>query len=208
MARDVARFEKVPYEEFASSLTSYYKEKTFSEAELHMMYDNVELPKRATPGSVGYDFFMPFDATLTPGSQIMIPTGIRCVFLKEEFGLFLMPKSRNVNTSIRLSKTIAAIDNDYHKSKNYGHIMIFLEFPANHTFPTERSSLFGKIIDKFRRPYHYNVGDGFVQGIFHEIGLVEGEVPPEDERDGGFGSTDGLDNPVYGNNETEKAEGE
>lgn len=204
MAKNVARFEKVSYEEFASSLTSYYKEKTFSEMELHMMYDDIELPKRATAGSVGYDFFIPFDATLTPGSQIMIPTGIRCVFLKEEFGLFMLPKSRNVKTSIRLSNTVAVIDNDYYKADNSGHIMIFLEFPANHTFPTERSSLFGKITDKFRKPYHYNVGDGFIQGVFHEIGLIEGDASTEDlaDRTGGFGSTDGLSHPVYEDNKS------
>lgn len=189
MAKDIARFEKVEFEEFVSAMTNYYFEKDFSDMELHMMYDNIELPKRATAGSVGYDFVIPFDITLVPGSQVMIPTGIRCIFLKDEWGLFMMPKSRNVKTSIRLSNTIGVIDADYCYSDNSGHIMIFLEYPSNPIPSTEKISVFNKIAYKFRYPYHYNIGDGFVQGVFHEIGLIEGDTVYEEMRRGGFGST-------------------
>ena len=40
-------------------------------------YDKIELPKRATAGSAGYDFFTPVSFTLKPGETIKIPTGIR-----------------------------------------------------------------------------------------------------------------------------------
>lgn len=196
MAKNVARFEKVTFEEFSSAMRNHYTEKDFSDMELHMMYDSIELPKRATSGSVGYDFNIPFDVTIVPGSQIFVPTGIRCVFLKDEWGLFMMPKSRNVKTSIRLSNTIGVIDTDYYKADNSGHIMIFLEFPANPPYTQDITSVFNKHTHKHRLPYHYNVGDGFVQGIFHEIGLVEGEDIPEDDRTGGFGSTDESKEPV------------
>ena len=37
-------------------------------------YERIKLPKRATKGSAGYDFYAPFDFTLKPGETIKIPT--------------------------------------------------------------------------------------------------------------------------------------
>lgn len=52
MARNVARFEKVTFDEFSSAMKNYYNKKDFSDEELHVMYDSIELPRRATPGSL------------------------------------------------------------------------------------------------------------------------------------------------------------
>ncbi|MBR3272637.1 MAG: deoxyuridine 5'-triphosphate nucleotidohydrolase, partial [Clostridia bacterium] len=35
------------------------------------------LPRRATAGSAGYDFFSPLAFTLAPGESLRVPTGVR-----------------------------------------------------------------------------------------------------------------------------------
>ncbi len=70
-AKRIARFEIVSFEQFKSSFDN------LNEAEIKKIYDNLKLPKRATKGSAGYDFYAPFKITLKPGETIKVPTGIR-----------------------------------------------------------------------------------------------------------------------------------
>ena len=50
----------------------------YTEAQIKEMYENLKLPRRATKGSAGYDFFAPFAFTLAPGETIkMIPMKAR-----------------------------------------------------------------------------------------------------------------------------------
>ena len=37
----------------------------------------IPLPRRATPGSAGYDFVSPLEVTVPPQGAVLIPTGIR-----------------------------------------------------------------------------------------------------------------------------------
>ena len=55
-------------------------------------YLNVSLPKRATSGSAGYDFFAPKEYTLLPGETVKIPTGIR-VKIDDGWVLTIFPRS-------------------------------------------------------------------------------------------------------------------
>ena len=41
------------------------------------IYTNIKMPKRATVGSAGYDFYTPIDVLLKPSETIKIPTGIK-----------------------------------------------------------------------------------------------------------------------------------
>ena len=51
----IARFEKVSYEQFESAWAD-----AFGKSEnIKEIYDNIKLPKRATSGSAGYDFYIP-----------------------------------------------------------------------------------------------------------------------------------------------------
>ncbi len=49
----------------------------FDRVKLTEIYDQIKIPTRATKGSAGYDFFAPFDMSLTPGVEMKVPTGIR-----------------------------------------------------------------------------------------------------------------------------------
>ena len=64
----VARFEIVSFEQFKSGFDN------LDEEVIKSYYNDLKLPKRATKGSAGYDFYAPFDITLAPGETIKIPT--------------------------------------------------------------------------------------------------------------------------------------
>lgn len=160
-----ARFERVSCAQFIKDRGS------FSEAEAKSIYNNIILPKRATVGSAGYDFYMPYDLTLKPGESALIPTGIRA-FIKEGWVLMLFPRSGlGFKYRVQLNNTVGIIDSDYYGSSNEGHIM-------------------AKITNDGRegKEVVLKAGQGFIQGIFLPFGIVEGDDVTE-LRDGGFGST-------------------
>ena len=70
----IAAFEKVSTERFLNDSVDICS--VLEQAK--DAYDKIKLPKRATKGSAGYDFYAPFDFKLEPGQTIKIPTGIRC----------------------------------------------------------------------------------------------------------------------------------
>ena len=94
----IAKFEKVSPEQFRQAYTG-------DDAE--SVYNAIKLPRRATSGSAGYDFFAPFEITLKAGETVKIPTGIR-VKIEDGWFLTLYPRS------------------DYYNAENEGHIMVKL----------------------------------------------------------------------------------
>lgn len=171
----VAKFDKVSFEQFWSDYIDVFG--GFS-TELHEMemikniYNGIELPARATKGSAGYDFKAPMDIKLKPGETIKIPTGIRCR-IEDGWVLKLYPRSSfGFKYRLQLNNTVGIIDSDYFGSNNEGHIMVKITNDSNE----------GKIVK-------ISQGQGFVQGIFVHYGItVDDNV--NDERNGGFGSTD------------------
>ena len=71
----IAKFEKVTLNQFEKDYLNAFPELTIKNIEL--IYNRIKLPKRATTGSAGYDFFAPFDIELRPNETIKVPTGIR-----------------------------------------------------------------------------------------------------------------------------------
>lgn len=158
----IARFEKVSIDRFLSDSNG-----VVSATE----YDTVKLPKRATKGSAGYDFFSPIDFTLNPGETIKIATGIRA-YMEEGWVLKIYPRSGlGFKYRLGLNNTVGIIDQDYYFSDNEGHIQIKMTNASN-----EGKSLSVK------------AGEAFAQGIFLEYGLTYDDDATE-ERNGGFGST-------------------
>lgn len=165
--KKIAQFEKVSYEQFASGLDR----PNLSSEEVKEMYDSLPLPKRATKGSAGYDFFAPFDITLAPGETIKIPTGIRAK-MEVEWVLKLYPRSGlGFKYRLQLNNTVGIIDSDYYYSSNEGHIFAKITNDSNE----------GKTVE-------IKAHTGFMQGIFIEYGITYDDCVVE-IRDGGFGST-------------------
>lgn len=164
----IAKFYKVSEERFVSDFT---KEFNVSNEEAIKIYNEIKLPKRATKGSAGYDFFTPISFNLRPNEEIKIPTGIR-VSIREDWVLCLFPRSSwGFKFRLQVNNTVGIIDSDYYFSDNEGHIFIKL---TNDT--------------KENKEFTINKGDGIVQGIFMQYGIVEDDDAIA-VRNGGFGST-------------------
>ena len=72
--QQIAQFFKVSEEQFVRDWCAATRR---SADEAKKVYQNIRLPRRATKGSAGYDFFAPESFTLVPHETILIPTGIR-----------------------------------------------------------------------------------------------------------------------------------
>lgn len=165
----IAKFHKVSEEQFLKDWTETFPECGAQEAS--GIYESVRLPRRATAGSAGYDFYAPSDITLAPGETVKIPTGIRAE-MEAGWVLKCYPRSGlGFKYRLQLNNTVGIIDSDYFYSDNEGHIFAKLT----------NDSKEGKTVK-------VALGEGFMQGIFIEYGItVDDDVT--DVRNGGFGST-------------------
>ena len=71
----IAKFQKVSYEQFTEGWIDTFG--ATNAEEIKTIYDHIKLPKRATSGSAGYDFYAPVTLTMKPGETVKVPTGIR-----------------------------------------------------------------------------------------------------------------------------------
>lgn len=77
------------------------------------IYDDIELPTRATSGSAGYDFKTPIGFILEPGRTIKVPTGIR-VKINSGWWLAALPRSgMGFKYHVRPDNTVGVVDEDY-----------------------------------------------------------------------------------------------
>lgn len=72
----IAKFHKVSFEQFKKGWMGEFPQTT--EAKLQKIYEDIKLPKRATAGSAGYDFYTPETFSLKSGETIKIPTRDSC----------------------------------------------------------------------------------------------------------------------------------
>ena len=167
--RRIAQFFKVSKEQFFHSMREEFPQ--YSAEDIEDMYETLSLPKRATKGSAGYDFFAPFAFSLPAGSTIKIPTGIR-VKMEEDWVLKIYPRSGlGFKYRLQMNNTVGIIDSDYYYSDNEGHIFIKMTNASNE----------GKTVE-------VAAGSGFAQGIFQEYGITVDD-DADGIRNGGFGST-------------------
>lgn len=172
----IAKFEKVSFEQWKNDILSGDLEEIYSrfpDAALKQMYDSIKLPKRATAGSAGYDFFLPMPMLDIPtNSSVTIPTGIRCK-MDDGWVLKIYPRSgHGFKYGAHLANSVGIIDADYYGANNEGHIQVKLV----------NDSILKKYIE-------LGQGDAFCQGVFVPYGVtVDDEATAK--RQGGFGSTD------------------
>ena len=165
----IAQFYKVSFDQFMESWEDTFPE-TYSE-EARQIYESIMLPRRATKGSAGYDFFSPIDFELKPGETLKIPTGIRAS-MEEGWVLCIFPRSGlGFKYRLQMNNTVGIIDSDYYFSDNEGHIFVKLTNDTNEN-----------------RTVTVKQGNGIVQGIFLPFGITRDDEE-EGVRNGGFGST-------------------
>ena len=165
----IAKFYKVSLEQFLKDVRGDFPQ--YTEEDIKDIYESIELPKRATKGSAGYDFYSTFSFSMEPGTTMKVPTGIRCE-MQEDWVLKLYPRSGlGFKYRLQLNNTVGIIDSDYFYSDNEGHIMAKIT----------NDSKEGKTVE-------LTAGTGFMQGIFLEYGITEDD-DAQGIRNGGFGST-------------------
>lgn len=167
----VAKFEKVSWEQFLEDWRDTFGNEQ-EQARIQGIYDRIRLPRRATAGSAGYDFFLTLPIVLRPGESIKVPTGIRAR-MDVNWVLQIYPRSGlGFKYRLQMNNTVGIIDSDYFYSDNEGHIFI-------------------KILNDSREDKTLELAEGmaFAQGIFMEYGITEDDDVTE-SRNGGFGSTD------------------
>lgn len=165
--KKVAKFEKVSFKQFEQA----YSTLVSSNDNIKQIYDDIILPKRATKGSAGYDFFAPTEISLLPNQTITIPSGIR-VQIENGWVLKCYPRSGlGFKFRLQLNNTVGIIDSDYYYSDNEGHILIKLtnDTNENKTVNIAKSS-------------------GIIQGVFVEYGITYDDDATQ-IRNGGIGST-------------------
>ena len=119
--KKIAKFHKVSWEQFLKDWKDTFGEK-YNEEEIREIYSSISLPKRATRGSAGYDFYTPVSVTVKPGETVKIPTGIRAE-MEPEWVLKCYPRSGlGFKFRMQLNNTVGIIDSDYFYSENEGHI--------------------------------------------------------------------------------------
>ena len=166
----IAKFHKVSLEQFMEGWKDTFGEQ-YTEDQIKDLYEEVKLPKRATAGSAGYDFFAPADIVLNPGETAKIPTGVR-VWMEQDWVLKCYPRSGlGFKYRLQLNNTVGIIDSDYYYSDNEGQIFAKITNDSNE----------GKTVE-------VEAGDGFMQGIFVQYGITLDDDVTE-VRNGGFGST-------------------
>ena len=163
----VAQFEAVSRQQFYRDMGDNF---SIADVESENVYRNVRMPKRATSGSAGYDFHIPFNLELSSGKSVRIPTGVRCR-MNPGWVLQIFPRSSlGFKYRVQLDNTVGIIDSDYYNAVNEGHIIIKI---TNHSDVT----------------LSLKAGDRFAQGIFVQYGITFDDETT-DVRTGGFDSTD------------------
>ena len=132
---------------------------------------NVELPKRKTKKSAGYDFFAVEDFTLYPNKLCIVPTGVKAYMEDDEVLYLHIRSSVAFKRGVRMLNSIGVIDADFvDNPDNEGEISLGL---LSHN---------DDIV-------HIQKGERIAQGVFHKF-LTTDDDNAEGQRVGGIGSTD------------------
>ena len=122
-------------------------------------YDQLQVPKRATKGSAGYDFISPISFKLKPGQTIKVPTCVKCCLSLGNV-LMLFPRSSyGFKYRMQLDNTVGIVDQDYYNN----------------------DSKSGKTLE-------VKAGDAFAQGIIMAHAITDDDNVVA-TRTGGIGST-------------------
>lgn len=127
------------------------------------------MPCRATKGSAGYDFAVPFDIIIPPDTTKIIDTGIKVSMDSDTVLLLFVRSSLGIKGGVTLANGTGVIDSD---------------FPETIKIALHNGSVNGtSIIIPACKP--------FAQGVFVTFKKTDDDSS-ETERTGGIGSTDAV----------------
>ncbi|KND62566.1 deoxyuridine 5'-triphosphate nucleotidohydrolase, partial [Candidatus Phytoplasma phoenicium] len=86
---------------------------------------NINLPRRKTLFSAGYDFEVAQTTKIEPQQIILIPTGIKACFSSNKILFIYARSSLSLKKKLMLANHVGVIDSDYYNNPhNEGHILI------------------------------------------------------------------------------------
>lgn len=160
------KFEKVNYTEWWDGSKNTYYQHGYHDA-------HIRKPERATPDSMGYDFYSTFTFSLEVGRTLKLPLGIKFNPKTEKrVGVLMLPRSGLGSKGLNLTNQIGAIDPDYYNNPDTGGMIL------------------ADLVNNGRSTLHIIKGQAILQGILTPFHVTEDDKPRTAKRLGGFGSTD------------------
>ena len=130
----------------------------------------INLPKRKTSESAGYDIECAESVVVGPKETVLIPTGLKAFMHHDEYLAIHVRSSMAIKRGLMLTNSTGIIDSDYYNNEdNEGHIMIAVY----------------NITDA---PVALEKGERVAQGIFSKY-LLTNDDDARGIRTGGIGST-------------------
>ena len=154
------KFEKISFEQFKKDLSDDIN-----------LYNNIEIPKRSTMKSAGYDIKSMEDGVIKPGEAKSFKTGLKVTMNDDEVLYIYSRSSQGYKYNVSLANSVGVIDSDfYNNPSNEGHFQV-------------------RLINLGNEDYLVNIGDRIAQGVFMKYLVVDDEEEIKSERTGGLGST-------------------
>jgi dUTP pyrophosphatase len=162
-------FEKVSYTQFIKDCIKCGIE--YPQTIMEGIYDDIQLPRRATLKSSGYDFISPFSFSLKPNETKKFPLGIKSYMQNDETLLIFPRSSVGFKYKIKIDNTVGIIDQDFYNNQdNEGNIHI-------------------SITNTGDKVWEVQAGDRICQGIFIKYFTTDSDFPISENRVGGNGSS-------------------
>ncbi len=134
-------------------------------------YAEIEVPKRATSHSAGYDVFSTKEINLFPGEDTTMPLGWKVYMLEDEKLSFYPRSGLGFKYYLRLANTTGIIDSDYYNNNgNEGHCWL-------------------KIRNEGDKEIEIKKGMAIVQCVFEKYLITDDDNFNGNIRLGGLGST-------------------
>lgn len=132
----------------------------------------LQLPKRSTRYSAGYDIFSPILDIIKPNASVTVPTGFKAYMKHNEMLVFHVRSGMGFKNFIALANTTGIVDSDYYNNaNNEGHCWV-------------------KLVNRGSEDFVIKKGSAIAQCILQEFLLSDSDNFDEGEiRKGGFGST-------------------
>ena len=154
-------FEKISYEQFVKDFTDD-----------RMLYDQIELPKRSTSKSAGYDIKSMESGIVKPGEYKSFKTGLKVSMNDDEVLYIYSRSSIGYKYGVSMVNSVGVIDADFYNNiDNEGHFSVCL-------------------INHGDKDFEVKIGDRIAQGVFMKYLTVDNEEEIKNVRTGGIGSTD------------------
>lgn len=130
---------------------------------------SLPLPEYQTDGAVAFDLYTRIDATIEPGTNLLLPTNL-IIEVPKNHALVIASRSSTFKKGLRFSNGVGIIDQDFHGPQDEIHMAVF-----NYT----------------HEPVTVKKGDRLGQGMIVPIARVGWEEVVEIKQNsrGGFGST-------------------